>query len=75
MTLEDPQICARLRAVQATPVEKEIRRALGKSLSSSLPLSTVLRLRLIATAAMSTTQMTFIFHLFQFYRFNVFRDT
>lgn len=37
MTLEDPQICARLRAVQATPVEKEIRRALGKSLSLSSP--------------------------------------
>lgn len=31
MTLDDPQICARLRAVQATPVEKEIRHALGKS--------------------------------------------
>lgn len=30
MTLEDPQICARLRAVQATPMEKEIRHALGK---------------------------------------------
>lgn len=30
MTLEDPQICARLRAVQATPMEKEIRRALGE---------------------------------------------
>lgn len=53
MTLDDPQKCARLRAVQATPVEKEIRRALGKWLGFRIKYKIIMKKTLFLSVLIS----------------------